>query len=579
MKLGIAARLAVLLALAGVIGAGLTGYYAYSTSRALLVQAAEQRLLTATHVLTRQLLVALDTTGRDVRLAAGHLRVVDALAARDPLRRRAAEADVDLLFARLLGTHPEYFQVRLIAAAEHGVERVRIDRDQTGLVRVVGDDLQEKGYLPYVFETLRQQVGSVFISTPVINHERGAHAGLGQPSLQIASPVYGAGPEPLGLVVINVDLGSLFEQLAADLPAGVRLLLTNRLGDFLVHPDAAQAFAFDRGQRALVQEQIPATRELFEGIGGQVVTTARLDPRHGGEVVAAFVKQRLPAPHRDRFYVLGLTQPLSAVLAESDAVGQATLRIVLVFSLLSVLLAVLLARAVTRPVSQIVQAVHRFAERQERAPLPLKRGDEIGVLARSVDDMQRQIVAHLASLESKQAELDRLASHDSLTSLPNRRVFLDRIELALARSRRSGMPVALLFVDLDHFKEINDRLGHAAGDEVLKAVASRLRGAVRAADTVARMGGDEFLVLLDGLTDDAAVGQIAQKLIDALAPPVAYGDVQLPIEASIGISRSPQDGDSVGELIAAADQAMYRAKAAGRGRFCFAASGAGLKPS
>lgn len=570
MKFGIARRLALLLALTGVLASGFTGYYAYSTSRDLLVQAAEQRLLTATQVLVRQLLVALDNTGRDVRLVAGHPRALLALTARDAGVRADAEADLDALFARMLNTHPEYFQMRLISAADHGLERVRLDRDAAGLIRVAGDDLQEKGHYPYAFDTLRLPAGSVYVSTPVINHERGAHAGQDKPSLQLAAPIYGGDKQPLGLIVISVDLDNIFGQLAADLPPGIELILTNRQGDFLVHPDHAQAFAFDRGRRALVQEQFPATTALVDGLAKHVVTTARLDPRDGGEVVAAFVKQHLPAPQPDRFFVLGLAQPLAAVLAASDAVGAATLRIVLGFSALSVLLALLLARAVTRPLNQVVHAVQRFSAGHAQALLPTERGDEIGVLARSVGDMQQQIQAQIATLHAKQSELDHLASHDSLTGLPNRRVFLDRMEHALLHVRRDGGQMALLFIDLDHFKEINDRLGHAAGDELLRIVAQRMCRAVREADTVARIGGDEFLILLDATSADVVVDLVAQKLLDVLAPPVPYGDEMLRIEASIGIGCYPQDGATVTEVIAAADRAMYRAKEEGRNRYCFA---------
>jgi len=187
--------------------------------------------------------------------------------------------------------------------------------------------------------------------------------------------------------------------------------------------------------------------------------------------------------------------------------------------------------------------------------------------------MQEEIQGQIAALQAKEAALDHLASHDSLTGLPNRRVFMDRLELALARARRGGEPIALLFVDLDRFKEVNDHAGHAAGDALLRTVAQRMRGAVREADTVARMGGDEFLVLLDGAADSIAAGQVAQKLLDGLAQPVPYGGESLTIEASIGVSLCPRDGTTAGEIIAAADRAMYRAKAEGRNRYCFAGSG------
>jgi diguanylate cyclase (GGDEF)-like protein len=570
--MSIAVRLGLALALVGVLAAGLTGYYGYAESRAMLVAAAEERLLTSTRVLVRQLAVGLDNTARDVRLIAEHPQAARLLRRADPILQVTSERNVALLFQRMLETHPEYFQMRLIDAADHGLERVRVDRDANGVVRIEGDELQEKGHYPYVFETVRLPPGAVFVSRAGINHEVGAHAGQGKPSLQVAAPIRERPDGPvLGLVVINVDLNGLFAQLAADLPAGLQLYLSNGAGDFLIHPDSGQAFAFDRGQRARVQDQFPATEALLAGkdsASGQLVTTSRLAGQ--AAVVAAFVRQHFTTLHSEDEFVLGLSQPLAAVIEQSDRLGAATLRVVLGFSALAVLLAFMLARALTRPLHQIVQAVRGFVPGAVWPPLPSRRQDEIGVLARSIEDMQQQIRAQFDSLEDKQRALDRLASHDSLTGLPNRRLFLDRLDQALAHARRNDGHLALLFIDLDNFKTINDSLGHAAGDAVLCAAAVRLQQLVRASDTVARLGGDEFIVLLDGADDPEAITHVAGKALDALAQPVMYQGTALHSGGSIGVSRYPYDATGATELIAMADKAMYRAKSGGRQRACFA---------
>jgi diguanylate cyclase len=567
IRLGLGGRFTLLLALIGMLASGLTGYYAFSTSRSLLVTAAEQRLLTATHVLVRQLVVTLEGVVRDVRLLAGHPLAAEALAAAVAEERGRAEAGVDALFAGMLETRPEYFQIRLISAADHGQERVRIDRDGEGIVRVAGDDRQEKGHYPYVYETLRQPAGRIYISPPAINHEEGAHAGLDKPTMQMAVPIRD-GNRVLGLVVISVDMNRIFQQLSAELPDNIAFMLSNRDGDFLVHPDPAKAFAFDRGQRVQVQNEFPATVDLLAGGADDLVTvTDRPGPERA---VAAFVRYRFGAEYEHRSFILGLSQPLADVLADSDTVGTATARIVLAFSLVSIFLAILLARAVIRPLNQMLRSVERFSSGKARTPLPVQRHDEIGVLARSVDSLQQQIDGQMAALQEKQRELDHLASHDSLTGLPNRRLFLDRLAQALARSRRSGEPLALLFIDLDHFKEINDRLGHGAGDVVLRAVAERLVAEVREIDTVARLGGDEFIILLDATGDRAVIANIATTLLAVLADPVAVAGESVAIGGSIGISCYPRDGSNATEIIAAADKAMYCAKHEGRNNFRFA---------
>jgi len=577
-RFGIAWRMGLSLALIGVLAAGLTGYWGYGESRKLLRSAAEERLLTATRVLGRQLTVGLGSAAQDVRLIAAHPGTRHLLVSRDTAAVARGNETLALLFDSMLRTHPEYYQMRLISARQHGLELVRVDRSNGGVLRVLGDDLQEKGLYAYVVDTLRLPPGAVYVSRAEINHEVGAHAGLGKPSLQVATPIHGDDAEVLGVIVVNIDLNGLFAQLAADLPADLSLFLSNGEGDFLIHPDPRQAFAFDRGQHSRVQDSFAGVSELLSQARerqAQVVTTTTATSVHAAgpgraseedQLVAAFVRQPLAGLHSEDDFIIGLAQPLSAVLADSARLGRTNLRIVLAFSALAVLVAVVLARALSRPLEQIVDAIRHFGRDQAVARLPLHRRDEIGVLAHSIDEMQHQIRGQFAKLAQKQDELDRLASHDTLTGLPNRRLFFDRLHLALARAKRHQTHLALLYIDLDNFKDINDTLGHAAGDAVLCAVGQRLSQLVREADTVARLGGDEFIVLLDGAEDEHAIAQVTQRVREALAKPVLYQRTELQCDGSVGMSRYPDDATEVGDLIAAADHAMYAAKAAGRQR-------------
>ncbi|MGH8731535.1 MAG: putative bifunctional diguanylate cyclase/phosphodiesterase, partial [Burkholderiales bacterium] len=162
-----------------------------------------------------------------------------------------------------------------------------------------------------------------------------------------------------------------------------------------------------------------------------------------------------------------------------------------------------------------------------------------------------------------------LADHDELTGLPNRSLFKQSLAQAIQRAGRSGKFLSVLFLDLDRFKNINDSLGHETGDEVLRAVAERLSGCVRQVDVVARFGGDEFAVLMEGLMAEDQAGAVARKIIDALAKPLVLAGRQYRPGASIGISTYPSDGRDVLSLQKNADIAMYRAKDEGRGTFRF----------
>ncbi len=171
--------------------------------------------------------------------------------------------------------------------------------------------------------------------------------------------------------------------------------------------------------------------------------------------------------------------------------------------------------------------------------------------------------------EKKDAEQQiwRQANFDQLTGLPNRRMFLDRLGEEIKKSRRSGMPMALLFLDLDHFKLVNDSLGHDMGDLLLQQAADRLRECVRESDTIARLGGDEFTLILNNLNDSDRVGAIAQKILWKLAEPFKLGNEQAYVSGSIGITLYPADATDAEGLLKNADQAMYGSKKAGRGRY------------
>jgi diguanylate cyclase (GGDEF)-like protein len=214
---------------------------------------------------------------------------------------------------------------------------------------------------------------------------------------------------------------------------------------------------------------------------------------------------------------------------------------------------------------------------------PLLLGNEVhGVMeffhrdVRAPDETLEQIAQSIGSqigqyIVRKQAEeaVQFVATHDALTGLPNRVLFNQSLDRALAVAMRHNRRLAVLFIDLDRFKLINDTLGHDAGDRLLIEIARRLTGGLRASDTVARLGGDEFVVLIEEVTDPAAIIDIAQKLIQALAEPLTLSGHEYRMTASVGISSFPDDAQDIQGLLKNADIAMYRAKEQGRNNFQF----------
>ena len=171
-----------------------------------------------------------------------------------------------------------------------------------------------------------------------------------------------------------------------------------------------------------------------------------------------------------------------------------------------------------------------------------------------------QDITDLRQTERELIGQTKRAQHDELTGLPNRALFRDRLNHALAQAVRHRRPLAVMFVDLDRFKAFNDMLGHDAGDHVLQAIAKRLQASVREADTVARLAGDEFILLLEGLGRDEDFAVAAERVAACFEQPLSVAGRDLVVSASIGVAIAPADGDSAETLLAAADTAMYRVK-------------------
>jgi len=174
-----------------------------------------------------------------------------------------------------------------------------------------------------------------------------------------------------------------------------------------------------------------------------------------------------------------------------------------------------------------------------------------------------RLQAEIQERKLAEQQIRYLANHDALTGLPNRRLLQDRLEQAMELARRNNHQVAIQFIDLDHFKPVNDRLGHRIGDLLLQAIGLRLRGLLRAIDTVSRVGGDEFVVVLPEMHSLHAADETAQKVLEALGRPYMIDGHELTVTPSIGISIFPRDGDNAETLLRRADAAMYHAKQGG----------------
>ena len=288
---------------------------------------------------------------------------------------------------------------------------------------------------------------------------------------------------------------------------------------------------------AVVQNQLNRQFEIITAVNGDEALAA---VESQGPFAAVVCDMRMPG--MDGIEVLGKIREMAPDTVRIMLTGQADLQ--------------------TAVASINEGNIFRFLTK----PCPLKhlvQGIEAGL------QQYRLLSAERRLLE----QTKHMATHDNLTGLPNRALLMDRLSMALAAARRSGAMVALLFVDLDGFKTVNDTLGHEAGDLLLKAVASKLTACVRETDTVARFGGDEFVIVLTEVRARTAGVKVAKKVIEALSKAVPLNGVETAMGASIGISFFPDHGKTPEELIKQADSAMYAVKNKGKNNYCLSSSG------
>ena len=557
MKLSLGKKLTILLCLFGLLLSGLASYYSLSSSKQILITAAKRDLLVANQVLGRNLQLSLENFANDLKVLSAQSQPVDVLQGTANSDGEAVE--LTSLFAAMLATHPEYQGIRLIEARNHGMERINVDRQGVA----TSSELQEKGHFPYVFKTLKLVPGQQFFSE-IAPSRLDSEKLL---TLHIASPIWADNQEVLGVIVLSINVTALFERLQSELPEYYQLYLANSAGELLLNPERDKNSASSRGPSAMIQVQLPETLGLLTADSGTMLSA--LPAKRGQPArLAAFSTVSISA--ESSHLLLGLAVPEEHILQASQELDQRLIQIIMALSLLTLLLSLWLARTLIKPLNQIGLAIAHFSHDLSLRPLPTKRNDELGTLARDIREMQQKILAQIGELSSNQIELQRLAHNDPLTGLPNRRLFFDRLEHAISKADRSDKLVGLLYVDLDHFKDINDSHGHAVGDEVLRSVARLLVSITRNGDTVARLGGDEFVILFDEVEDRTVLLGIAHKLLNLLQNRLLISGENLQVCASVGISLYPDDGSDAQTLVQNADKAMYRSKHDGRNRISMA---------
>lgn len=401
------------------------------------------------------------------------------------------------------------------------------------------DALRFQGRQDYFQRTFTLNRGEVFVSSFDLSVENDTVELPLKPIIRFGSPVFGPEKKKIGVLILNYLGEELLKELttlAENSPS--RTMLLNRDGYWLLtqNPDEQWGFRFEERKRLTFGNRFPRAWQMISSTDSGCVASDE------GMFTFATVRPLQEGLHA--------SNGPPGVIAESAASLGAEAHF---WKLVSFV-----------PAETVKKNLHPFLFQYLLGNVFLFVCAGAACWLAAFAGVKRQLA---------EAKLKELATHDTLTGLPNRHLLFDRLAQALARARRSRKMAAILFLDLDRFKEVNDELGHEAGDAVLCETARRMTNQVREEDTVARMGGDEFIIILHDLPGDEQAGKIARKLIDAVNQPIPLEHGFRTVGVSVGISIFPKDGDEPNLLISRADTAMYAAKDGGRNCFRFAGEG------
>jgi len=397
----------------------------------------------------------------------------------------------------------------------------------------------------------------------------------------------------------GLAVGAMLAEVADEAVASSEMSnLASVLDGLASDPDIAYASILDPQQRPLLSHSyagatVPATPVALPS--AERTTTVENDAATGryiDVVVPIHTPPRLVSSEAGRQVIgyvrLGMGFDSGRARLRVNLIG--ALSVVALVVMLAIVATLLLTRRVVAPIRQLMRAARAVGAGKLDVYVPAKSSDELGLLTHTFNHMtqrlaesQAEVATYQRTLEDKvtqrtkelelaTAQAYKLAQHDILTGLPNRSLLNQRLKQIVAQASRDGHQVACLFLDFDHFKRINDTLGHDAGDQLLQAVAQRLTGAVRESDTVSRLGGDEFVLILPGLDPAHAAFEVMSVLTrvrESFLAPFLLADQTPTLTCSIGVSVYPVDATDPSGLIKQSDTAMYAAKEAGRNAYRF----------
>lgn len=431
-------------------------------------------------------------------------------------------------YERLVRNRPSYDQTRYIDST--GMERVRVNNRDGFIESVPSSGLQDKGNRYYFLDCYALGERAIFLSPLDLNVENCKIESPPRPMLRIGTPVFDSARRKRGIVLINYDASSLLQHILQSGigSEGVSMLL-NEDGYWLMSPDRDKEWGFmypDRADVTFARDYPDEWLRMKDREEGQFRTEKGL------------FTFKVIHPHED---LKRFCKTISALSPSSKGHAAESYHWILI----------------SRVLPETLDAYTRN--------LLFKLFMGGGALFLVVAFGAWNLALAVSRRRIYQAQLIAMAMYDALTGLPNRKLFFDRLDAGISNAHRYGRRLALLYIDLDGFKQVNDTMGHQAGDQLLIAVGEALRKTVRKSDTVARLGGDEFAVILSEVGNVGEAAKVGGKIVDELCRPFKLRMGTAEIGASVGVAVFPDHEESAAALVKLADKAMYESKSKGRG--------------
>ncbi len=550
-------KIALLLIPLVVIPLLVVGWIAYTQLRETTERKSFDEMTTVTHQLEGRMQTLLQTTQANVGLFSESDLLEKYLLTADEWERYALmQGPLLRLFASYQQAYPGYYEIRVLLPdgyedtrlAVAGLQNLQEDESETEIFKAM--QRSPNHLYTSVFRNPDNQKISLLVSKRINLRDASKDPIASKPIVR-------------GYLVITVDLEFLDKELARHrIHHNGTLFLTDEKGRILFHPDAAMK------QQMLPQNPFEKLRTLVHPADQAHAHSEHLLKTNYQGNATLFMGQQI----HDQLFLFALL-PESELLAASHRLGLVIMAITLLAIVLTAaLLFAFLRHTLVKPILHLSNITKEFGRGNLTLEIDVASNDEVGELAQSFKDMRQ-------NLQSSNEQIRYLAYHDHLTALPNRLMFNDYLEHSLGRARRASETLALLYIDLDNFKRINDTLGHHAGDELLTLLAQRLRSSLRQedylarpesereTDTVARVGGDEFTIILPAIKSPYAGASVATRVLEMLSHPFSVGPHEIFITVSIGITTYPQDAQNAEALVKNADVAMYHAKEQGKNNY------------